>query len=144
MKIKYKIIEMYPDDGTIVVRYFSDLLPEKQLISIPDLDEKDNPLRCRTDVSINIPLPLPKFKEIDSLIWMHCPIIFFETQAKIKDETIDTTLDTLKSKFKKDSKAKTIEDIKNDNALYHSKKLKEMTMADVLTAEEIEEITKNL
>ena len=144
MKLKYKIVESWPKDGIIVVRFFSDELPELSIMSSPDLKEDGSPVRCRTDVAISVPLPLPSFSEVEKLIWLQCPIVFFETQQKILNPDVDTTLSIIEKKLNKKSKAKTIEDIKNDNALYHSKKLKETTMADVLTAEEIEEITKNL
>lgn len=92
MHIKYKIVEVYPNDHTIVVRFYTDDMPETQLMSAPGLKEDDTPIRCRTDVSITLPIPEPSEEELKKLIMLNCPLGFFELQEKIKDPTIDTSM----------------------------------------------------
>lgn len=92
MDIKYKIIELWPKDHLIVVRYYSEEFTELELMSSPQLKEDGTPVRCRTDVSISIPIPEPSKDELRNIIMRNCPLKFFETQKKIKDPLIDTTM----------------------------------------------------
>ena len=92
MHIKYKIIEVYPNDHTIVARFYTDEMPETQLMSAPGLKDDGTPIRCRTDVSITLPVPEPSEEELKKLIMLNCPLGFFEMQEKIKDPTIDTSM----------------------------------------------------
>ena len=57
MNIKYKIIEVWPDEHQIVVRYTTDLITEESVVLARDAD--DNIVRCRTDVPITLPIPTP-------------------------------------------------------------------------------------
>jgi hypothetical protein len=92
MHIKYKIVEVYPNDHTIVARFYTDEMPETQLMSAPGLKDDGTPIRCRTDVSITLPVPEPSEEELKKLIMLNCPLGFFELQEKIKDPTIDTSM----------------------------------------------------
>ena len=92
MHIKYKIVEVYPNDHTIVARFYTDEMPETQLMSAPGLKDDGTPIRCRTDVSITLPVPEPSEEELKKLIMLNCPLGFFEIQEKIKDPTIDTSM----------------------------------------------------
>lgn len=90
MQIKYKIIEAYPDDLTIVVRYYSDAVPEASLASQVDAD--GNMLRGRTDTAITLPVPAPVGADLEALILRSCPVAFFEIKAAVADPGIDTSL----------------------------------------------------
>lgn len=92
MHIKYKIVEVNPNDHTIIARFYTDELSETDLMSAPDLKEDGTPVRCKTDVSITIPIPEPSEEELKKLIMLYCPLGFFELQEKIKDPTIDTSM----------------------------------------------------
>lgn len=52
----YKILEYYPADRLMVVRYFTDTLSEEDL-SVSEERRDGIPVRCKTDVSLSIPLP---------------------------------------------------------------------------------------
>lgn len=107
MDIKYKIVEVHEQDHLIVVRYYSDDLPETELASAPEVDAKGIPVRCRTDVSISVPIPEPSDEELNKLILQYCPVVFFETMKKIKDPTIDTSMKKTKKKLNKEIKFNT-------------------------------------
>ena len=90
MQIKYRIIEVHPDDQLIVVRFWSDITPEADLAT--EEDAVGNVLRCRTDTAISLPLPTPTGSDLDTLIMSCCPRPFFEMKEKIADPAIDTSL----------------------------------------------------
>lgn len=92
--IKYKIIEVYPDEQLIVVRYYSDTLPEKALASMVDAD--GNMVRCRTDVSISLPIPTPNAADLDKLIMLNCPVGFFAMKQCVADPLVDTSLSSIR------------------------------------------------
>lgn len=110
MHIKYKIVEVYPNDHTIVARFYTDEMPETQLMSAPGLKDDGTPIRCRTDVSITLPVPEPSEEELKKLIMLNCPLGFFELQEKIKDPTIDTSM-TLSKSLLNTEKTTTAEEI---------------------------------
>jgi hypothetical protein len=75
MIIKYKIIEAYPEEHLIVVRYYTDFLTEEMLAS----DVLDGKIRrCRTDVSLNVPIPTPDEKGLHEFISSYAPVHFFQ------------------------------------------------------------------
>lgn len=101
MKIKYRIIETYPEEHSIVVRYFTDIFTEEELAidknsGIIQRREDGTPARCRTDVNINIfQIPPPVGEELHKFILQFAPVSFFELQEKIKNPEIDTSLSSL-------------------------------------------------
>lgn len=106
MDIKYKIIETFPEEHLIVVRYYTDSLPENDLASAPELNKNGSPVRCRTDIAITLPIPMPSDDEIEDIISKQCPTAFFELKEKIKDPSIDTTMSSIKKKMNKERKVK--------------------------------------
>lgn len=137
MHIIYKIVEVNPNDHTIVARFYTDELSETDLMSAPNLKEDGTPVRCRTDVSITIPIPEPSEEELKKLIMANCPLGFFELQEKIKDPSIDTSM-TLSSSLLNVIKTTTVEEIKNATNIDVVKK------NVALTADEVEELLKKL
>lgn len=136
MHLKYKIVEVWPNDHTIVVRYYSDTLPESELMSAPGLREDGTPIRCRTDVSLSIPVPEPSEEELKKIILFNCPVGFFETQEKIKDPTVNTAMSVSTSLLNVE-KTTTIEEI---NDLRTPPVVQEQPLTDT----EIEQLIQNL
>jgi hypothetical protein len=130
--IKYKIVEVWPADHSIVVRYYSESLTESELASqIVD----DQIIRCRTDVSITVPIPEPSEEELDKLIMQNCPLHFFEMKEKIKDPAIDTSmplsmslLNTVKETTSEDIKKATVVDITASRATLTADEIQELLM----------------
>jgi hypothetical protein len=110
MHIKYKIVDVYPNDHNIIVRYYTDDLPESELMSAPGLREDGTSIRCRTDVSITLPVPEPTADELNKIIMLNCPLGFFELQEKIKDPSVDTSM-TVSSSLLNVEKTTTAEEI---------------------------------
>lgn len=100
MNIKYKILSVNPEEHTIVVRYYSDLLTEEKLATIKnadgspaEVDENGNILRCRTDVNLAIwQAPAPTGQELNDYIISCAPVAWFELQEKIADPNVDTSM----------------------------------------------------
>lgn len=92
MKIKYKIMETWPEEHLIVVRYYTDFLGESDLGGI---DKDGNYTRGRTDYSIQLPIPTPSEAEIIDLIKANAPKEWFEVKQKIADPEINTDLSGL-------------------------------------------------
>ena len=95
MNIKYKIIEVWPDEHQIVVRYTTDLITEESVVLARDAD--DNIVRCRTDVPITLPIPTPTGDALDSLIMLNAPVTFLKTKESVLDPNLDTSLSDLES-----------------------------------------------
>ena len=95
MIIKYKIVELYENDRTMVVRYYTDVLSEKDLESVPNPDDPTKPLRCKSDVSLSIPLPEPTQAELEKLILRNAPIAGLEVLEKIKTKPQTAILTTV-------------------------------------------------
>lgn len=93
MAIKYRIVEMNPDEHQIVVRYYSDELPESSLASQVDAD--GNMTRCRTDYALTLPVPMPEGVALERMIANACPRQFFEIKAAVLDQNIDTSMSAI-------------------------------------------------
>jgi len=94
MNIHYKIIEVWPNDHLFVVRYYTDNLTEEMLISANDSNRREDgsPMRCRTDVAIDMPIPALEGKELENLILYNAPISFFRKMESVLDPNIDTSM----------------------------------------------------
>jgi hypothetical protein len=91
MEIKYRVIETFPDEHQVMVRFFTDDLPESQLVSEWKPDGV-TPNRYRTDYLITLPVPAPTGAEFDKFILAHCPVYWFDLKTKIADPAVDTSL----------------------------------------------------
>ena len=89
MIIKYKIVNTFPNEHQILVRFYSDLLPESQLVSawMPD---GVTPKSYRTDYLITVPVPVPA--DLEAFIMRHCPVGWFDLKEKIADPDTDTSM----------------------------------------------------
>lgn len=111
MNLKFRIIDVNEEEGSVVVRYYTDTQTEDELASLFDEDgdiirtEEGYPVRCRTDMNVNIfdlqnidNLNLDSIKE--TLI-RPTPLEWFELQEKIKDPNFETKFNNLKSEIGK-------------------------------------------
>jgi hypothetical protein len=95
MKIHYKIIEVWPDDHLIVVRYWTDIITEEFLASSPEKLEDGSPVRCRTDVAISIPIPAPSESELEEFLLVNAPSSFLKTLEDVQNPEVDTTMSSI-------------------------------------------------
>lgn len=92
MNIHYKIVEVYPNDHLIVARYWTDKITEEFLSSNQGYRDDGSPWRCRSDVSITVPIPAPSGKELEELIIRNAPSYWLKTLEDVSDPNIDTSM----------------------------------------------------
>lgn len=105
MKIKYKIVENHSSEYQVVVRYYTDIITEQELNVIPygdityddSLNEDGTPKRCRSDVSLDLPIPLPSDEELNKYFLMNAPVTWLEKLEKLKDPSVDKTLTNIEN-----------------------------------------------
>ena len=88
MDIHYKIVEVIPNEHSIIVRYFTDFMTEEMLNSMPDSPERredGSPMRCRTDYNINLPVPAPAGEDLNKFILERAPLHWFDIHQSIQD-----------------------------------------------------------
>lgn len=92
MKIHYKIVEVWPQDHLIVARYWTDIITEEFLSSTNEKLEDGSPARCRSDVSLSIPVPAPSAKELEDIILRNAPLGFLQTLEDVQNPNVDTSM----------------------------------------------------
>lgn len=92
MNLHYKIVEVWPSDHLIVIRYWTDMLSEEFLASDSNRKEDGTPVRCRSDVSLTLPIPTPTGKELEELIVRQAPLQWLKTLEKVQAPDIDTSM----------------------------------------------------
>lgn len=106
MNIKYKILSVDPQEHTMVVRFYTDILTEEKLATIKnadgspaEVDENGHILRCRTDTNLAIwQVPAPTGQELDNYIISCAPVAWFQLQEKILNPNVDTTMSEIVAK----------------------------------------------
>lgn len=100
--IKYKVVEVVPDEHSFIVRYFTDSITEDELASEftqeGDIIRRSDgsPTRCRSDYNINIfRTPTPSTEEILLMIKQNAPAEWFYMQEQIRDPDVDTSMDNV-------------------------------------------------
>ncbi len=89
MHIKYKIIEVHPEEHQIVVRFYSDKMTEQmQAIEVQD----GKIVRSRSDFALDLPIPAPTGTDLHNFIMSRCPVHFFDKHEKISDPGVDTSM----------------------------------------------------
>lgn len=88
-KIFYRIIETDPSDLQISVRFYSEALPESELVASVKPDGK-TPDKYRTDYAITLPVPVPTGDALHELIMTYCPVKWFDIMHAARDPSIDT------------------------------------------------------
>lgn len=92
MNLKYKIVEVHPESHSIVVRFYTDAITEQSLAT----QTTDGTIvRCRTDYSIDLPVPPPHGAELAAFITARAPKAWLQTQEAVLDGNIDTSLSSL-------------------------------------------------
>jgi hypothetical protein len=99
MNIHYKIVEAWPNDHLIVARYWTDILTEEMLASDSSRKEDGKPVRCRTDVSMNLPIPVPTVEELDKILKTGAPTGWLKMMEDVINPDINTDLSSVVSKF---------------------------------------------
>ena len=97
MNIHYKIVELWPDDHLIVARYWTDNITEEMLASDTNRKEDGTPVRCRTDVSLNLPVPTPSVDEVETIVKGNAPLTWLKMLESKLDPKIDTEVDHIKA-----------------------------------------------
>lgn len=104
MQVKYKIISIDPNEHSMVVRFYTDILTEEMLSSFKNadgsvsLDENGNVPHCRTDYNINIwQIPAPTGQELQDYIMRNAPVSWFQLQEQILNPNIDTSMSNMVS-----------------------------------------------
>lgn len=109
MNIYYRVLSIDPSEHSMVVRYWTDTMPEYSLASefnergSPMLTNEGFPTRCRTDYNLTVyKTPSPSQEDLHNLIMNSAPTQWFIIQEDIKSNDIDTSLtaayDMLKEK----------------------------------------------
>lgn len=118
MNLHYKIVEVWPDDHLIVVRYWTDVLSEESLASDQNRNEDGTPVRCRSDVSLTLPIPVPEESALQELILAQAPFHWLKTLEDVLNPEVDTSVDHIKSllgkKFTKENLEKSLLSVPKD------------------------------
>lgn len=93
MKITYRIVDVFPDDHQIIVRYFTDKVSEESLGGIGPNGQHQS---GRTDYALQLPIPTPEGEALEEIIQRAAPVSFFEMKEKISDPDIDTKMSHIK------------------------------------------------
>lgn len=110
MNLYYKIVDFDEELRSIVVRYYTGLIEEDELKSDDSKRPDGTPLRCRTDIAINIPIPEPSVLGIHKLILRSAPIQALKdlelmktgTEVELSTTNTQTLLNNLYSKSEED------------------------------------------
>lgn len=92
MNLHYKIVEVWPKDHLIVARFWTDILSEEYLASDSNRKYDGTPVRCRSDVSITLPVPAPIGEELEEMIVRQAPVAWLKTLEDVIDPNIDTSM----------------------------------------------------
>jgi hypothetical protein len=102
MEIKFRILDTHPDEHSITVRYYTDIVTEDYLAVSKNNDgsiirtSEGYPVTCRTDYNLNIfQTPTPSKDEILQYIHRSAPVAWLEMHESILNPQIDTNLETL-------------------------------------------------
>jgi hypothetical protein len=125
MNLHYKIVEVWPQDHLVVVRYWTDVLSEEFLASNDVRKEDGTPERCRSDVSVTLPIPAPEGAELEKFLISYAPLDWLKTMEKIQAPEIDTSMDGI---------------MKLKDASFSVDISKMETQFDTMTDEEIQEM----
>lgn len=113
MEVKYRIIDVDPNQHSIVVRYYTNVLSEDSLATSFNTDGSiargtdGFPLRCQTDYNINIwktETP-PTIDDIKKIANDSAPYDWFKLKHDILDPNVDTSLSSVFSLLGKEFQA---------------------------------------
>lgn len=106
MDIKYRIIEKNEDEHSIVVRYWTDIISELDLVTEydangnPILTSNGWPVRCRTDSNLNLyDLPNPSEEELIDFIEKNAPADWLVMKHNIASGNVSYSLNSTNNIF---------------------------------------------
>ena len=134
MNIHYKIVEVYSEESQIVIRYWTDVLSELDLASDENRYDDGTPVRCRSDVAVDVPNPEPEGEELEKFLMQFCPTGFLEKLENVRNPEIDTSIKTMQSllNVKKTIDKKELEKIVNPEIEEPSQDLTEKEIEDLI------------
>jgi len=91
MTIKFRIVDVNHKERQLIVRFFSDLLPESELVAEYAADGR-TPVAYRTDYAITVPIPAPEGVELAAFIMQYCPVDWFDLKHAVLDPSIPTPM----------------------------------------------------
>jgi hypothetical protein len=91
MNIHFKIVEVHPQQHSIVVRYYTDVITEQMLASQVD-PVTGVILRARTDYNIDLPVPHPVGDALNTFILGRAPVDWLKLQEDVLNPAIDTSM----------------------------------------------------
>jgi hypothetical protein len=97
MNIHYKIVEVWPNDHLIVARYWTDLLSEEFLASDSNRKEDGTPVRCRSDVSLTLPVPAPTGAALEKFILTNTPLAWLQTLENVQNPNVNTDMSEIEN-----------------------------------------------
>jgi hypothetical protein len=143
MNIHYRVVEVWPENHSIVVRYWTDNVTEDYLKADDNRKPDGSPWRCRSDVSLTFPIPAPTGEELDKWIKKNAPVVFLETQEKVLDPYTDTTLSHISEGFGGSTSKEELKTIAESELKVAAEAIKGTTEKP-LTDEEIEKLISNI
>ena len=97
MQIYYRILSLNEREGSILVRYWSDEMSERELSSkAPGEETSDTPEHCRTDINYNIFDQKMTQDQLHDFLMDGAPEDWLGMKGRIKNPTVDTSLSQLK------------------------------------------------
>lgn len=94
MNLKYKIVEVHPQQHSIVVRFYTDTVTEHMLAVQTDT-VTGSILRARTDYNIDLPIPAPVGEALDAFIYARAPRDWLAIQEAVLNPEVDTSMTNL-------------------------------------------------
>src|SRR3954469_23233130 len=91
MQINYRVLLVDETESTMIVRYWTDELSEKELSVDPE-ETSDTPAQCRTDYNLSVSDHSMSEEALHEFILSCAPVGWFEVKHKIKDPNVDTSL----------------------------------------------------
>lgn len=89
--IKFRIVDVNHAERQITVRFFSDLLPESELVAEYAADGR-TPIAYRTDYAITVPIPAPEGPALAAFIMQYCPVEWFNLRHAVLDPATPTPM----------------------------------------------------
>jgi hypothetical protein len=91
MQINYRVLSIDEKECSVVVRYWTDKLSERELSVNPD-EQNDLPERCRTDYNLNLWDLGMSEDELHNYLLSCAPVGWFKLKGQLKDKNGDTAL----------------------------------------------------
>lgn len=102
MNIKFRILDTHPEEHSISIRYYTDIVNEDYLATSKNNDgsiirtPEGYPIRCRTDYNLNIfETPSPSKEDILNNIYRAAPRDWLKMHEDILNPNTDTSLNVL-------------------------------------------------